>query len=162
MLCTGNAARSVMAGAALEERDPRHEVGTAGTLAVDGMPMSWRTRQALHAVGVPVPKHHRSKQVTLDHLDRAELVIAMAPEHVEWVRRNHRSAAPRTATLRRLVDVLPADQTSLAERVGQLRLQELHLAGWEEVVDPGGGEAHVFTECAQEIVGLVDRLVPLL
>ena len=41
-LCTGNAARSVIAGAALRARLPDLEIETAGTLAIDGQPMSWR------------------------------------------------------------------------------------------------------------------------
>ena len=47
LLCTGNAARSVMAGAALAAHLPDWHVTTAGTLVVEGQPMSWRTRAAL-------------------------------------------------------------------------------------------------------------------
>ena len=46
-LCTGNAARSVMGGAIARMRHPEIEVVTAGTHVVEGMPMSWRTRDAL-------------------------------------------------------------------------------------------------------------------
>ena len=54
-LCTGNAARSVMAGAILAAHLGDAEVTdvgavritTAGTHVVEGMPMSWRTRDAL-------------------------------------------------------------------------------------------------------------------
>ena len=51
-LCTGNAARSVMAGAALAAHLPDWHVTTAGTLVVEGQPMSWRTKAALDAVGL--------------------------------------------------------------------------------------------------------------
>ena len=51
-LCTGNAARSVIAGAALRARLPDLEIETAGTLVVDGQPMSWRTKAALEHVGI--------------------------------------------------------------------------------------------------------------
>ncbi|HEY9558457.1 MAG TPA: low molecular weight phosphatase family protein, partial [Acidimicrobiales bacterium] len=62
-ICTGNAARSVMAGAALAAHLPDWEVTTAGTLVVEGQPMSWRTRAALESVGLQAPSH-RSRQAT--------------------------------------------------------------------------------------------------
>ena len=117
VLCTGNAARSVMAGAALEAHLDERAVVTAGTLVVEGQPMSHRTRAALDAVGVTVP-HHRSRQATAAELRHAELVIALAPEHVHWVRRTHPEVADRTGTLRRLARDLAGDAATLAERVG--------------------------------------------
>ncbi|HZQ57236.1 MAG TPA: hypothetical protein VFA84_04345 [Acidimicrobiales bacterium] len=159
LLCTGNAARSVMAGAALAQRVPSLSVRTAGTLTVDGQPMSWRTRAALEHVGVPVPVTHRSRQVAAADLDAAALVVAMAPEHVEWVRREHPPAAARTATLRRLCRDLPgAPGATLADRLGALGLGSVVLEPWEEIEDPAGGEADDFVACAKGIVELVDAL----
>lgn len=160
-LCTGNAARSVMAGAALAAHLPDWHVSTAGTLVVEGQPMSWRTKAALDAVGLAAP-HHRSRQATGDDLRHAALVIALAPEHVSWVRRTLPEAAPRTATLRRLARDLPDDGSPLVERVASLGLAGVELGGWEEVVDPGGGDADVFAACAIEVVDLVATLAPRL
>lgn len=157
-LCTGNAARSVMAGAALAARLPGWRVETAGTLVVEGQPMSWRTRAALAAVGLPVPDH-RSRQAG-PALEGAALVVAAAPEHVLWVRRHHPRVADRTGTLHRLARDLPADHRPLAERVAELGLATVALEPWEEVVDPGGGEADVFAACAREVHALVDLLAP--
>lgn len=160
-LCTGNAARSVMAGAALAAHLPDWHVTTAGTLVVEGQPMSWRTKAALEAMGLEAP-HHRSRQATAADLRHAALVIALAPEHVHWVRRTHPDAAPRTATLRRLARDLPEDDSALAERIVTLRLADVELGEWEEVVDPGGGDADVFAACAAEVVDLVATLAPRL
>jgi len=160
VLCTGNAARSVMAATSLSARRPDLAVATAGTLVVDGQPMSIRTRAAIEAVGHPLPRH-ASRQATPDDLDAATLVVGLAPEHVQWVRRTHPDAAPRAATLHRLVRDLP-DAPTLAEQVAALRAHELELEAWEEVVDPGGGEAEVFAACAREIDVLVHALAPRL
>ena len=156
-LCTGNAARSVMAGAALSAHLPDWQVTTAGTLVVEGQPMSVRTRAALEQVGLEAP-HHRSRQASAADLGHAALVIAMAPEHVLWVRRTHPAAAPRTATLRRLVRDLPSGPARLHERVAMLGLDQVELDAWEEVVDPGGGDNATYAACAVEVTDLVARL----
>jgi protein-tyrosine-phosphatase len=161
VLCTGNAARSVMAGAALEAHLDGRQVVTAGTLVVEGQPMSHRTRTALESVGVTVP-NHRSRQATASELRHAALVIALAPEHVQWVRRTHPEVADRTGTLRRLARDLAADDAPLAERVARLGLGTLEPEPWEEVVDPGGGDVDDFTRCAHDVVELVDDLAPRL
>lgn len=160
ILCTGNAARSVMAAVSLQARRPDLVVRTAGTLVVDGQPMSVRTRTAIADVGHPIP-HHASRQVAPDDIDEATLVIGLAPEHVGWVRRTHPVAASHTATLRRLVRDLPAGEV-LADQVAALRLDEVEPEEWEEVVDPGGGETEVFVACAREIDALVHDLAPRL
>ena len=160
-LCTGNAARSVMAGAALAAHLPDWHVSTAGTLVVEGQPMSWRTKAALDGVGLAAPQH-RSRQATVTDLAHAALVIALAPEHVHWVRRTAPAAAPRTATLRRLARDLPSGATPLADRVHELALADVELEPWEEVIDPGGGDAEAFAACAREVVALIADLAPRL
>ena len=150
-----------MAGVALEQRRPELHVRTAGTLTVDGMPISWRTRAALDDVGLPWPRH-ASKQAERAHVERADLVIALAPEHVNWVRREHPEVAHRTASLIRLVETLAPPPASLADRLDAIGLAEVELEPWEEVVDPGGGEVQQYVDAARQIVVLVDRLAELL
>ena len=125
--------------------------------------MSWRTRAALESVGVAVPDH-RSRQATAADLGHAELVIALAPEHVHWVRRTHPAAADRTATLRRLVRDL-ARRPVAAGRAGARRSASatLELEPWEEVIDPGGGDAEDVRRAApsrspQLVAALAPRL----
>ncbi|MFA5886009.1 MAG: hypothetical protein WDA60_19320, partial [Acidimicrobiia bacterium] len=165
-LCTGNAARSVMAGAILAAHVDDAEVDdvtitTAGTHVIEGMPMSWRTRDALAGVDVAAPMH-RSLQLRDEHVDRADLVVCLAREHVVYVRRTHPDAAGKTATLRRLVRDLPAGDAPLVSRVVALGLGEVELEDWEDVDDPAGGELPVFEACAVEIRDLVAALAPAL
>jgi protein-tyrosine-phosphatase len=160
-LCTGNATRSVLAGALVAERAPHVSVATAGTFVVDGQPISVRTRAAFEAIDLRPPQH-RSRQATGPTLDEATLVVGFAPEHVEWVRRTHPRAAARTATLKRLCRDLPATPEPLGERVTALEVASVELEPWEEVVDPGGQEVDAYIACAHEISGLIDRFVELL
>jgi protein-tyrosine phosphatase len=156
-LCTGNAARSVMAAASLQRARPDLRIESAGTLAIDGQRISFRTRAALTDVGLSWPEH-RSRQVDQALLASARLIIGLAPEHVHWVRRQHRDAAPRTATLIRLAEQLVRPDAPLDERVAALHVAEVELEAWEEIVDPGGGEADAFIECARTIVAVVETL----
>jgi protein-tyrosine-phosphatase len=156
-LCTGNAARSVFAGAMLSVLRSDIRVETAGTLAIEGLPVGWRTRAALEAVGLTSP-HHRSRQAFAADLDRADLVVALAPEHVAWVRRAHPAASARTSTLRHLAVGLDRCHGPLTDRLGGLDLAARCVHPAEEIVDPAGGEVGVFIACAREVVGLVGGL----
>ena len=125
-----------MAGAILAEHVPALVVETRGTHVVEGMPMSWRTRDAIVALGARADGH-RSRQLSTADLTGADVVLAMAGEHVEYVRRRHPEAAARTGTLKRLARDLPGAAGTLAERVASLRLDEVVLEPWEDVDDPG-------------------------
>ena len=123
--------------------------------------MSWRTRDAIASLDIPVPDH-RSRQATVAELDRADLVIALAREHVSWMRRVHPRAAARTATLKRLARDLPDGPGPLSARLVPMRLHEVALEPWEDVVDPAGGDLDVFLACAREIADLLHDLIPRL
>jgi protein-tyrosine-phosphatase len=125
------------------------------------MPMSWRTRDAIESLGLPIP-NHRSRQATEQELDSASLVIALAREHVGWMRRVHPRAAPRTATLKRLARDLPPGPAPLTERLQAMALDVVELESWEDVLDPAGGDLDVFLDCAREIADLLHEVIPRL
>jgi len=159
-LCTGNAARSVMAGVMYEARRPDDTVITAGTHVVDGQPVSWRTRDALAGLGYDASKH-RSAQLRAHDLPETDVVVAMANEHVHWMRREHPDVADRTITLHRLARELTAGDEPFANRLKLLQPATVELEPWEEVRDPAGGELPEYVACAQELDRLIHRFVEL-
>jgi protein-tyrosine phosphatase len=169
VLCTGNAARSVMAGFMLDalwngRPGPLHVV-TAGTHVIDGQPMGMRTRTALTRIpeldGADF-RRHRSRQVHGVDLVRAELVVVMEADHVRFVRRRFPDAAGKTATIRRLCGDLPPAPPALHERVTSLGLADVEVDDAEDVLDPAGHEGDVYAACADELWALCGRLVELL
>ena len=158
VLCTGNAARSVMAGAMLEAAGVPARIVTAGTHVVENQPMSVRTRQALVAAGATVPSH-RSRQLSDDHVADAGLVVAMAAEHVRYIRRRHPEAADRTATIVWLAAHLPPGPSPLAARVAALGLEALDPDAQGDVEDPAGGDDGDYVACAMALRDLVGALV---
>jgi protein-tyrosine-phosphatase len=158
-LCTGNAARSVMVGAMLATAPLR--IVTAGTHVVEGQPMSRRTREALASVGFRVDGH-RSHQLTDGDVSDADLILAMAGEHVAFIRRMHPEAASKTVSIKRLCRDLPDGPQSLVERVHALGLGALPIEAWEDVEDPAGGEDEDYVNCAKELADLCTELGPRL
>jgi protein-tyrosine-phosphatase len=170
ILCTGNAARSVMAGFMLDHLQsgradaPLHIV-TAGTHTIDGQPMGLRTRSAL--LGIPELADaalggHRSRQVYEADLTRADLVVVMEADHVRFVRRQFPEAADRTASIRRLCEDLPPGPAPLRERVAALELADAPLFDEEDVIDPAGGDETTYAACVAELWLLCQRLITLL
>jgi protein-tyrosine phosphatase len=154
-LCTGNAARSVMAGVMLAS--DRLRVTTAGTHVVEGRPMSYRTRDALAAVGLSADGH-RSHQLTDHDIEAADLVLAMAGDHVAYIRRRHPEAAAKTATIKRLCRDLPDGPSPLGERLAALGLAHVAIEPWEDVDDPAGMDDEDYVACAEELAVLCAEL----
>ncbi len=134
---------------------------TAGTHVVEGQPMSRRTRDALASLGLSADGH-RSHQLIDRDVEGADLVLAMAGEHVSYIRRRYPSAASKTASIKRLCRDLPTGPPSLAQRMASLGLAELPVEPWEDVDDPAGGEDETYVSCAEELAGLCALLLPRL
>ena len=168
-LCTGNAARSVMAKVITQSRSDLFELSGAGTHAIENCPMGNYTRKALASIGLE-DRTHRSRQLNPYNADEVDLIIAMATDHVQYVRRNHPEVAYKTATFKRLVRDLGQVtqneesknlQETLKSRIAEMRLAEVQLERWEEIGDPGAGDQPIFMSSLEEIDALVDSFLDL-
>jgi protein-tyrosine-phosphatase len=160
-VCTGNAARSVMGGAIVEAAAPGMRCTTAGTHVIEGQPISWRTREALAAIGLKADSH-RSRQLRDEDVASADLIVGFEADHVGYVRRNYPHAAAKTATLRYLVDHLVDGPGTLSWRLAQLGLDAVVLERQEDVDDPAGGDVDDYKACATEVDRLIRELIPRL
>jgi protein-tyrosine-phosphatase len=123
--------------------------------------MGTMTRHALSTVGLGATDHLSHQLVEADVAD-SDLIIALAGEHVRYVRHWHPEAAARAATLRRLCRDLSSAKTSLASRVADLHLDAVEIESWEDVDDPAGGGQESYLRCAFELQALIGQLVPRL
>lgn len=135
------------------------DVVTAGTHVVENQPISRRTRAAIVSLGLE-PVHHRSHQLTHSDVNSADLVVAMAAEHVRYVRHHHPVGAPRTATICYLARYLGSGTEPLGERVASLSLADVPPEAQGDVADPAGHEEPEYLACAKEISAFMEQLMP--
>jgi protein-tyrosine-phosphatase len=139
------------------------EVSSAG-LWEGGFPVSKPVLAAVAERGGDL-RAHRSRRVTAEMAGDADLVIGLAREHVHELVALEPGLAPRTFTLKGLarhVDGLPprpAGQT-LTDYVAADVVVD--AGPDDDVEDPYGRPVSAVAETADEIAGLLDRVVPRL
>jgi protein-tyrosine-phosphatase len=147
-VCTGNTCRSPLAEALarreLERRGWRHvEVVSAGLAAEDGYPASRNAVAVGERHGLDLAGH-RSRALTPEMVDWADLVLAMSPSHVYALERG--GAGDKVALL--------GDFAAGGE------------GGGFPVRDPFGGDEEAYEATLRELEPLVsavfDRLAPIL
>ncbi len=87
-VCTGNLCRSPMAEYLLRARlDAQRpwRVASAGTFAVEGMPASSNAITVMADLGIDLTPH-RSRQLTLEQVREADLIVALSQSHREQIR----------------------------------------------------------------------------
>ncbi len=159
-LCTGNAARSVMAAAVMRRLTNDIRVTSAGTHSIPGLPMSARTRTALAAHDV-VDRDHLSAQLDQGMVDEAAVIAIFEPMHLSYMRKKHPASLAKVASLPRLArDLADGGMQSLTDRLLTLELDGHDFEPWEEVIDPAGGDLEVFEAAAAEIDALIRSFCP--
>lgn len=134
-VCSGNTCRSPMAeGIArklIDESAPdgiTTRVLSAGIAAADGAPPAGHAVSVMNAMGIDISSH-RSRLLTLDLIDRAELIYTMTASHAQGVM----TMAPNSVH-----KVFPLDPT-------------------EGVPDPIGQDEPVYAQTAQRLRSMIER-----
>jgi len=99
-VCSGNICRSPMAAEQMRHRVAVEGVtdwviDSAGTLGIEGAPASPEAVETMKEVGLDLGTH-RSQGIRVEHLERADLVLAMTHAHLMELA----SMFPRDATVR--------------------------------------------------------------
>lgn len=107
-VCTGNTCRSPMAEALLKSRIPamsagKFAVSSAGIAAMEGGMASAGAVEALAEINVDM-SGHRSRPVSPEILDRADLILAMDESHKSYIRTYFPAASGKTYLLSEYAD----------------------------------------------------------
>ncbi len=154
-LCTGNVARSVMLAYMLttlsEVNGERWQIRSAGTHVVEGSAMSGRTRDAL--LGIEELGHHRynahrSRQVSSDDVEWADIILASEASHVNYVRDNFAGARNKVVQIHQFVRYAPLDESFATQLV---EVTSMDLDAQLDVLDPAGGDDATYRACALEL-----------
>ena len=133
MVCTGNICRSAIAEGILKRMlidagEKEVEVYSAGVGAIDGWEASYEAIEACRELQVDIT-NHRSRFITLELIQSADLILAMTQAHVKQILTSDPSAANKTSLLGRF--------DSTAKQV--------------EIEDPIGMSLSVYRQCADHI-----------
>jgi protein-tyrosine phosphatase len=124
-VCTGNICRSPLAEHLLRDglkAYPAIELASAGTHALVGEPMTAETIAIAHEHGVQVPEQHRARDLTVEQLHGADLVIALTRAHRSEIVAMMPRGSRHTFTLRELARLLDAVRASDLGTVAELPL----------------------------------------
>lgn len=144
-VCSGNICRSPMAEGYFRDRIAgaglSHVVAdSAGTLGIEGRPASPEAVQAMAEIGVDISSH-LSRGVTASDMTTADLVVAMAHDHLVWLAERHPGGRGERVLLRAFDDgPEPGDVA-------------------DDLPDPIGAPLRVYLATRERIVTAVDHLV---
>lgn len=181
-VCTGNICRSPLAESLLRLLlgGLPVTVHSAGTHAMAGDGMTPQNQRIASDLGVQQPQTHRAKQLSLEHLREADLVLALGREHRRAIVELLPRASRQTFTLRefaRLAQVVTADDLEqqrgstpidhlrgAVEAAALLRgtIPPLENPSDDDVVDPYRQSDEVYRLSADQLVPAVHTTALLL
>ncbi len=152
-VCSGNSCRSPMAEGLLRLKLPSRlqdevVIESAGTLGIDGMPAARNSIEIVQERGGDISQHH-SQGVTAELVENADLILAMAYEHVDYLHENFPQYRENVFLLKRFA----RDDN---EATSQDDPDD------DEIFDPIGSDKETYRACAQIIDDELERIMPTL
>ena len=122
LLCTGNTCRSAMAeGIAkkvAEEMGVNHvEFSSSGTGAMNGVPATDYAIEAAAHWDVDI-RNHRSRLVNKEIVEGSDLILAMAPEHVQQILSKFKGAASKIFLYKSFPEPFSPTQARVEDPIG--------------------------------------------
>ena len=153
----------------LEERGVPATVSSTG-VSFTGRPASTNAVEVLRRLGIDIAPH-RSRELAVDQLARADLVLCMERSHVREAVVLQPAKFPRIFSLKELVRrgeqigprTVGEDLDRWLDRAGLGRRPHDHLGSSpdDDVADPIGMPLGAYEDTAAELADLVDRLIDL-
>ncbi len=152
-VCTGNTCRSPTAEGILKKMLTQKginnfEISSAGIYGLSNAPASLLAIEVARTRNVDLSRH-RSRELTKEMLQKADLILAMSPEHLDFIGRIDRKAIDKAYLLK----VFP--QSHHASNEDQIR-------GVLFIKDPIGGNLNDYEQSFSEIEKELNRIFPQL
>lgn len=178
VVCTANIARSplaeVLLRAHVQQRSLTEQVAvaSAGVHARPGQAAADSSREIATTWGLDLAAH-LSQPATSELVGHADLVVTMSARQRDHLGGSVRGVHARTFTLKELARLLDEVDTDLGEP-GADRVRAATTAahrrrplsrpseGGEDIADPFGGPHDGYVTMANELVGLHERIAPVL
>lgn len=178
-VCTGNVCRSPLAELLLRQsiNTPSIQTLSAGTQALVGHHMPEIQQEIAVQLGVESPAAHRAQQLTLQHVESADLILGMERQHRSEVVKLSPRALRRTFTLRelaRISDLVPDEDLAFmgdADLIDNMRaLVEVAAVNRglavsfenpedDDVVDPYRRSKQTYHESRDQVVAALGKVI---